>query len=64
MSVEFIYALMQEFALIYPLFMAYLWMLGGIYYYYHWEGRGQAGGGSAAQPGPLPGCFDHRACAQ
>ena len=41
MSVEFIYAVMQEFALIYPLFMAYLWMLGGIYYYYHWEGGGK-----------------------
>ena len=32
---------LQEFALIYPLFMAYLWMLGGVYYYYHWEGGGK-----------------------
>lgn len=26
-----------EFAFYYPLFMAYLWMVGGLYYYYHWE---------------------------
>ncbi len=26
-----------DFAFYYPLFMSYLWMTGGIYYYYHWE---------------------------
>ncbi len=26
-----------EFAFYYPLFMAYLWMIGAIIYYYHWE---------------------------
>lgn len=26
-----------DFAFYYPLFMAYLWMVGGIYYYLHWE---------------------------
>ena len=26
-----------DFAFYYPLFMAYLWMVGGIYYYFHWE---------------------------
>lgn len=27
------------FTLYYPLFMAYLWMIGGAYYYFHWERR-------------------------
>jgi biofilm PGA synthesis N-glycosyltransferase PgaC len=35
---EFINALLS-FTLYYPLFMAYLWMIGGIYYYFHWERR-------------------------
>ncbi len=26
-----------KFLYFYPLFMAYLWMIGSIYYYYHWE---------------------------
>ncbi|MFQ5470470.1 MAG: poly-beta-1,6-N-acetyl-D-glucosamine synthase [Gammaproteobacteria bacterium] len=26
-----------DFLYYYPLFMAYLWMIGGLYYYYHWE---------------------------
>lgn len=34
-----IYSVMQEFALIYPLFMSYLWMVGGITYFFHWEDR-------------------------
>lgn len=29
--------LVLDFAFYYPLFMAYLWMVGGIYYYFHWE---------------------------
>lgn len=32
-----------DFVFYYPLFMAYLWMIGGLYYYFHWErpeGRG------------------------
>ncbi|VAW85239.1 Biofilm PGA synthesis N-glycosyltransferase PgaC [hydrothermal vent metagenome] len=28
---------MLNFAFYYPLFMAYLWMVGALYYYYHWE---------------------------
>lgn len=28
-----------DFTLYYPLFMAYLWMIGGAYYYFHWERR-------------------------
>jgi len=29
-----------SFQFYYPLFMAYLWMVGAIYYYYHWEAGG------------------------
>ncbi|MDR2878065.1 MAG: poly-beta-1,6 N-acetyl-D-glucosamine synthase [Chromatiales bacterium] len=28
---------LTSFAFYYPLFMAYLWMIGAIYYYFHWE---------------------------
>ncbi len=41
MTLDLLYELLQEFALIYPLFMAYLWMTGGIYYYFHWEKAGK-----------------------
>ncbi len=34
---------MFSFAFYYPLFMAYLWMVGAIYYYYHWERNTQKG---------------------
>ena len=37
MNVDLTYRILEEFALVYPLFMAYLWMVGGIYYYFHWE---------------------------
>lgn len=30
---------LQSFAYYYPLFMAYLWMIGAIYYYFRWERR-------------------------
>lgn len=30
------------YAFYYPLFMAYLWMLGGLYYYFHWERHARA----------------------
>jgi biofilm PGA synthesis N-glycosyltransferase PgaC len=36
-----LYRILQEFALVYPLFMAYLWIVGGIYYFFHWERRGR-----------------------
>lgn len=29
-----------DFVFYYPLFMAYLWMIGGTYYFLHWERRG------------------------
>ncbi|HEY5647072.1 MAG TPA: poly-beta-1,6-N-acetyl-D-glucosamine synthase [Pseudomonadales bacterium] len=33
--------LLQDFAFLYPLFMAYLWMVGGLAYYFHWERQGR-----------------------
>jgi biofilm PGA synthesis N-glycosyltransferase PgaC len=51
MSIDLVYRILEEFALIYPLFMAYLWMVGGIYYYFHWE---RAEGKHIDQPPPLP----------
>lgn len=50
-ALETAFAVLQEFALIYPLFMAYLWMAGGIYYYFHWE---RAGRQRYDAPPPLP----------
>jgi len=35
----FLAAWVQEFVFVYPLFMAYLWMFGGIYYRHHWENQ-------------------------
>src|SRR3984957_19207647 len=26
-----------DFVFLYPLFMSFLWIVGGIYFYYHWE---------------------------
>ncbi len=40
------------FAFYYPLFMAYLWMVGGIWYFLHWERRDRARG--IDNPPPLP----------
>lgn len=30
-------SVLLDFVFYYPLFMAYVWMIGGIYYYWHWE---------------------------
>jgi biofilm PGA synthesis N-glycosyltransferase PgaC len=38
---ELTYDILEEFALIFPLFMSYLWMTGGIVYYYRWEDGGK-----------------------
>ncbi|MGK0222582.1 MAG: biofilm PGA synthesis N-glycosyltransferase PgaC [Limisphaerales bacterium] len=38
---DLFYFVLQEFALIYPLFMAYLWMVGGITYFVRWENFGR-----------------------
>jgi biofilm PGA synthesis N-glycosyltransferase PgaC len=29
-----------QFVFLYPLFMSFLWMVGGVYFYYHWERHG------------------------
>ena len=42
---------LQEFVFLYPLFMAYLWMFGGVYYRYHWENQCKD---PWDNPGPLP----------
>jgi biofilm PGA synthesis N-glycosyltransferase PgaC len=43
--------ILVDFVYYYPLFMAYLWMMGAIYYYYHWECKES---GSASDVPVLP----------
>jgi poly-beta-1,6-N-acetyl-D-glucosamine synthase len=40
-----------HFQFYYPLFMAYVWMIGALYYYYHWETGKQR---RVQNPPPLP----------
>lgn len=44
-------SILLHFAFYYPLFMAYVWMIGGIYYFFHWEKKG---GRSHDAPPALP----------
>ena len=39
-----------DFTFYYPLFMSYVWMCGGLYYYFHYERKDPA----YDQPPPLP----------
>lgn len=39
------------FSFYYPLFMAFVWMIGGLYYFFHWE---RAGSLDPARPPELP----------
>jgi biofilm PGA synthesis N-glycosyltransferase PgaC len=32
--------ILLQFVFLYPLYMSFLWMVGGVYFYYHWERRG------------------------
>jgi len=32
--------LLLQFVFLYPLFMSFLWIAGGVYFYFHWERRG------------------------
>ena len=32
--------LLLQFVFLYPLFMSFIWMIGGLYFYLHWERRG------------------------
>ena len=38
---KLVYEILQEFALIFPLFMSFLWMAGGLVYYFRWEDGGK-----------------------
>ncbi len=44
-------AALFSFAFYYPLFMSWVWMIGAIYYYFHWE---RADSGDPEQPPALP----------
>src|SRR5579864_6300542 len=47
--------LLLEFVFFYPLFMSWIWMAGGLYFYFHWE-RKSAGPNvlpDIPQPAPL-----------
>ncbi len=55
-----------QFVFLYPLFMSFLWMVGGIYYYFHWERRGGRASGPPAIDNPpmvsiLVPCFNETA---
>jgi biofilm PGA synthesis N-glycosyltransferase PgaC len=43
---------MLDFIFLYPLFMSIMWIIGGLYFYFHWE-RGTAG------PEELPNVSSH-----
>lgn len=50
-TIDNLFSYLLEYAYYYPLFMAYLWMVGGIYYRFHWENEG---GRAVDQPPELP----------
>ncbi len=52
-----------QFVFLYPLFMSFLWMVGGVYFYFHWERGGDRSAGPPAIKDPpmlsiLVPCFD------
>ena len=49
-SVSGFFGYLLQYAYYYPLFMAYLWMIGGLYYRFHWENEG---GRSVTNPPPM-----------
>jgi biofilm PGA synthesis N-glycosyltransferase PgaC len=40
-AADMVVTALLDFSFYYPLFMAYLWMTGGVFYYFHWERREQ-----------------------
>lgn len=52
-----IMAVMFNFAFLYPLFMAWVWMLGGLWYFTHWERKT-----SGRNPESPPELADYPAC--
>ena len=55
MNFDVFYLVLQEFALIYPLFMAYLWIVGGITYFIRWEKLGAQRVDDPPELGHYPG---------
>jgi biofilm PGA synthesis N-glycosyltransferase PgaC len=58
--------LLLQFVFLYPLFMSYLWIVGGLYFYYHWERRGVRAAGPPKIENPplvsiLVPCFNETA---
>ncbi|MDZ7789681.1 MAG: poly-beta-1,6-N-acetyl-D-glucosamine synthase [Xanthomonadales bacterium] len=51
-----ILAVLFNFAFFYPLFMAWLWMLGGLWYYFHWERRNTRRPDQPPELEHYPGC--------
>src|SRR5580698_5197343 len=52
-----------QFVFLYPLFMSFLWMVGGVYFYFHWERHGDRAAGPPIIENPpmvslLIPCFD------
>ena len=45
-----------DFVFFYPLVMAWVWMIGGIWYYYRWEGRNHGDPEHPPQTGKNPPC--------
>jgi len=44
--------ILLQFVFLYPLFMSFLWMVGGVYYYFHWERHGVRPDGPPAIENP------------
>jgi poly-beta-1,6-N-acetyl-D-glucosamine synthase len=39
-AVATVSGILLQFVFLYPLFMSFLWIVGGLYFYYHWERHG------------------------
>jgi biofilm PGA synthesis N-glycosyltransferase PgaC len=55
-----------QFVFLYPLFMSFLWIIGGVYYYWHWERHGVRSSGPPTIDRPpfvsiLVPCFNETA---
>jgi len=55
-----------EFVFLYPLFMSFIWIVGGLYFYFHWERRGSRDAGPPVLENPplvsiLIPCFNEAA---
>jgi biofilm PGA synthesis N-glycosyltransferase PgaC len=62
-SVAVVSGELLQFVFLYPLFMSFLWMAGGVYFYFHWERHGDRAVGPPIIENPpmvslLIPCFD------